>query len=172
LSIEFDWKATEAFQMFWKNSGRFVAVYQLASAVAFGFTFSLTALSEPQTLTLVALAGLFFINLIAGLLLYRDSLIGNWTSLANMSAQVIAIEASEFSYVYIGMANARFFAYIDPSTSTYLFGPALVFQPGTFGVSVGQLAQATQISVDFVSLSLVMFLIQSIRRVGLSATPV
>lgn len=127
-----------------KISVRFVAIYQLVSAIAFAVPFAVGwGSTDGLSLAICALLGI--INLAVGLALLRNVRWASYIGTANMAFQVPAVNSQLISYNYVGVGDLSIFAKLDPSSGTYLFGPVADFSPGTFSVRFALQFQGVEI---------------------------
>lgn len=75
---------------------------------------------------------LCIVNAVIGVALLRNVRWASFLGTANMALQVPAVNSHPLTYAYIGLGDVFAFAKLDPSSVTYLFGPAAFFYPGTF----------------------------------------
>jgi hypothetical protein len=156
--------------MFWKASGRTIAIYQLISAAGFVFSIGYVTVYRPQSSssffigTLLIYTGLLLVNLYAGIELLRDKRSGCWLSLFNMAVQVPAINLFGLTYKYVGVAELSPFLLIGSSNGTHLLGMSFYVSPGRFWIWFGAFPNQPQIAINLISLSFALFLYRSLRR--------
>jgi hypothetical protein len=146
-----------------KITVRAIAIYQLLSAGACAVFATLYILSGYRGLDTGFFVLLAIVNLIPGIALLRELRWSVWASFTNLVLQIPTIASASFTYEYSGLGNAGVFAYIDPSTDTYLFGPMIEFSP-TFTLSFGLPPQPITIGLDLLAAALALVVLRSVRR--------
>ena len=156
--------------MFWKVSSKIVAIFELISAAFFGlntYQWLVFTVQQPNGSLVISSAisfGLLMLNLVAGIALLRNSILGYRLSLVNIAAQVFSINSPWFAYGYVGLLKFYAGAFINSPPGTYfLVGMGFDLSPGQFWVSFQQIAQKPQIALDLISLSFFLFLYRALK---------
>jgi hypothetical protein len=81
-----------------------------------------------------------------------------------MALQVPAVNSQFFMYWYIGVGDVFAFAKLDPSSVTYLFGPAAFFSPGTFAAFSGVTFQGVELYFGILAAIMTAVMAANCRR--------
>jgi len=143
-----------------KITSKLIAVYQLASAAALALVF--WSLDDPASQ--IAYVLLVAVNLLAGIGLWRDLRWAHVLSLANIAAQIPAINSSYFTYWYIGIGDIYPFVIIDDPNYKFMIGPTLQVIPGYFSILLGGAVQGVQIYVGLIAIAFTVFIVRGLRK--------